>query len=272
MIRRSTDADKEQLKQVYNEAFPGEEEFCRYYFDTHWRAESTLVYYEGDVMAAAVQDPLIQISVGDGIYDGSYIFAAGTRRKYRGQGIMGELLRQSFEEAQRLGRVFSALIVQVPSLLDYYSRFDYEIPVNVGKASVIGCNASGVRVRSCQPSDLPEVLRIYEKETAELNALVRSIGYYETMLEVYGDKMSVLVTDDGNISAYGFEDKKDGIIYCPEVFGEHKELFASLVGAEYYHTSASQGSCLQIGALKPLGKKGNELFNGKSVYMNILFN
>ena len=45
-ITKPSASDRPRLERIYNICFPGEEEYCRFFFDKVWKPENTLIAKE----------------------------------------------------------------------------------------------------------------------------------------------------------------------------------------------------------------------------------
>ena len=104
-----TAEEKERTKKLYREIFPEDtEDFLDFYYKK--RPKRILAMEEnGEVIAMLHLNPFLLSFFGKEI-TATYIYAVATRKDKRKQGIMGELLRYSFQLLEEEGEAFCFLL------------------------------------------------------------------------------------------------------------------------------------------------------------------
>ena len=145
MMEWAKPGDKEALVELFHLCFPGEEDFCRWYFGRLWQLLPRRIGWQEQSWPAA------------------YVFAVGTHPNWRGQGLAGALLRQAEQEAADQGAQTLFLVPQRPSLFQYYARFGYRTAFSLAVEQV-EAKAGPADLRLAGPDDLPAMQKIYQDE------------------------------------------------------------------------------------------------------------
>ena len=123
MIRFAEKKDIPYIKELWDIAFGEEPDFNKYFFDNFFKYEDTLLYIEEKPVAMLQMMPYTLKGIGAV----TYIYGATTHPDYRKNGLMGELLKKSFEIDKSRGIKGSVLIPANQGLFNYYSKFGYEL-------------------------------------------------------------------------------------------------------------------------------------------------
>ena len=135
MIRLSTKNDIPQIIYLWNEAFGDSEKEIRFFLDNRFVENNTLVYeINGDIAS------MLFLLEGDMCIDGKcypsyYLYAASTLKKYRGRGLMAELLSFAKEIANKRNKFFICLKPGEKSLFDFYEKHGYKTVFKIRKAN-----------------------------------------------------------------------------------------------------------------------------------------
>ena len=126
MLRLSTKEDIEDIISVWEESFGDTKKDIRFFLDAHYIPENTLVYEcDGNVVSVLfLLDGAMHINGTD--YSSYYLYAACTLKKYRGRGIMNQLLGFAQKVTHERNKFFIALKPGEDSLYGYYSKFGYK--------------------------------------------------------------------------------------------------------------------------------------------------
>lgn len=116
---------KEQIRTLWQKCFDDREDFVAFYFDRVYEDVNAMsLEKEGRVVSALQMIPYTMTWCGTELTV-AYISGACTDPAERGKGLMGELLKQSFEEMRRRNCDITALIPATASLFDYYRAYGY---------------------------------------------------------------------------------------------------------------------------------------------------
>lgn len=271
MLLISRDNDKKDILDIYNTVFSGESDFAERFFDIVWKKEYCLSVSEKGKTVSAVNVLPFTLTDGENEFSAGYIYAAMTLPEYRGKGIMGRLLSESFD----MGHDFSILIVQNDSLFDYYSRFGYLPICTVSEKTVAVNEATDFTVRRADISDYARLLDIYRTSAKSFLAVKREKSEFERISRVYALPFYVAVRNE-EITSYCIGYKEDDIFTAMEAVGEDADALTSTVAKISGCKSATVrtiGTDKPIGMIKPLSDKAKEyLDNNKKVYINLLYN
>lgn len=117
--------EKTKVKELWQLCFHDDERFVNLLFDNLYRDENTICFEKGGKVTTALQMLPYCISFGETSLDVSYISGAATRPEYRNRGLMGRLLKESFEIMRSRNIPLSALIPAESWLYDYYASKGY---------------------------------------------------------------------------------------------------------------------------------------------------
>ncbi len=121
VVRFENQALKEQAVELWHEAFGDNEDYIRFFLDTHGSCRC-LTLTEGEELVST----LYLIDGELCARQGYYLFAAATFKKHRGKGYMASLLKKAEDFAKQNEKSFIALVPAEPSLFSYYSKFGYK--------------------------------------------------------------------------------------------------------------------------------------------------
>ena len=277
MIRTAGPGDRPELEAVYNACFPGEEDFCHWFFGRVYCPESTLVWDEHGI-AAAVQLLPVRLTLKGQEVPCTYIYAAGTLPQHRGRGLMGALLERSFVLSAARGDRLSVLITQEPSLVDYYARFGYR-PVfarqeHRAPAAELPADTALFPMRD---RDIAAAQRLYEAEQQGLHTL-RDAAAWRLILEQYG-KNAVVFRRGGQITAFALAESGKDCLTATEALGPDAPiLMAALAGRRGVQSACWYGPVTSEakvnGCARPLDEEGEALLKKLHGYgyLNVLFN
>ena len=128
-MRYSAEDDVNSLKELYLESFDEKPEAVELYFNKIFKPENCYTAFDGGELIAMVHMLPTMINGRQA----RYLYAAATKREFRGLGIMDGLIKAALS-------VYSPEVcVTLPaskSLYDYYKRFDFKpLEVNIAEFS-----------------------------------------------------------------------------------------------------------------------------------------
>ena len=152
-FRKYNPADKVQEKALLAllvEAFGTYEPYYEAQLSLVADAENTLLYYdEGDELVAHIQVVPYEATTVEGKrLKVAYLYAICTAKMYQGQGIMGEMLKETLAQLPTKGYNVSALVPAEESLIGYYRPFGFEMMTG-GTPSSVSSDIAPV-VRPCK--------------------------------------------------------------------------------------------------------------------------
>ena len=279
MIRFAQPGDEPGLMAVYNACFPGEEGFCRWFFERIYRPQNTLLWQDGDILAAVQLLP-VRLTLGGHEVSATYIYAAGTLPQERGKGLMGALLERSFAVSGARGDALSVLITQEPSLVRYYARFAYR-PVFARQEHIVAARPlpAGMTVRRMRQDDIPAAQALYCMAHSGLCA-VRAPAAWRVILEQYGTKARVLERG-GRVTAFALVEAEDDCVTATEALGKDAPVLMAALAhagktadARWYGPARNAAEAAVNGCARPLNAEGASLLDTAAEfgYLNVLFN
>ena len=126
MIRLSYNNDLRGIISLWQEAFGDSESDILFFLNSHYNPENTVVYEYNNEIASVLFLIEGNMHIKNVDYPSYYLYAACTLKKYRGKGLMSEMLDFAKKIAASRNYFFIALKPAEESLFDYYSRFGYK--------------------------------------------------------------------------------------------------------------------------------------------------
>lgn len=157
MIRLYNENDINGLIKLWEEAFGDSEKEIRFFLDGCRTRLNTLVYEINNEIAS-----MLFLLEGDMHFEGKdfpsyYLYAACTLKKYRGKGLMAELLSFAKETANKNGKYFICLKPAEKSLFDFYEKNGYKTAFTV---KVAECKTKNTVIKDLSDNNItPDVLR-----------------------------------------------------------------------------------------------------------------
>lgn len=188
---------KSDIQKIWRECFPGDSaRWRRMFFDAVYVDDEALTLTEPDSDRIVSSLLLLSYSM---TFQGralglAYIYGAGTLRRFRAQGYMSRLLRQTLREASDRGDTFAALIPARPSLRQYYARFGFSTVFysRPERYTAIHRFHSEGEYKTVEPSDP----RLYD-------AFARLMGQRQCCVQ-HSRAQFLTIMDDAELSGYGF--------------------------------------------------------------------
>lgn len=281
MIERAQLGEKQALLDLFDQCFPGEQAFGRWFFGALWRPENTLVLrQQGQIVAMLQLLPMEIAGAGDPL-QAEYIYAVGTHPQHRGKGLAAQLLEGARQEAPARGVQCLLLVPQEPSLFGYYARFGYEGCFALEQSQVAARPLPpDCKLRLASAQDLHQMNRLYEKALAGRPHLLRTPSHWENQLALYGEE-TWLLTRNGRPQAYAFAEQVAGKWQLAEAAGPQ---CTELAGALLRQKGQESGLCRHPGTgapgpdtrpfamALPLSPEANTLLGAGGAYCNLLYN
>ncbi|MBR2869250.1 MAG: GNAT family N-acetyltransferase [Clostridia bacterium] len=126
MIRFYNENDRENLIFLWNEAFGDEREAIEFFLDNRCIPQNTVVYEKNGKIASMLfllEGKLLHKSVN---YNAYYLYAAATLKKFRGRGIMKEMLDYAAKLSLERKIDFICLKPAEKNLYKYYDSNGYK--------------------------------------------------------------------------------------------------------------------------------------------------
>ncbi len=265
MIRYAKEKEKGELKRLFNVCFPGEEDFCDYFFENCFKAEITLIdVAEGELRGAAMELPYYIRGIGEV----TYLYSVATFPQFRGRGVSRGIIEKSRENDRKRGRKASVLIPGEKSLFEFYKKLGYKPAAFINERKfTAGYKNYGCEVRDCGAAELE---KLYNESLSGQRYVVRSREYFERQLHMFkgfGGGCKGLYRG-GKLVSYGFYSIVGEEILFDEIMGEEKEILAGEILKEF---GFKEGTGREPGRGRALGMA---YFYDEdcAFYMNLMFN
>lgn len=126
MIRYSDKDDLSGIIALWNEAFGDTEKEIRFFLDNCYNPLNTLIYEIDGEIASMLFLLEGDMHFRESDYASYYLYAACTLKKFRGRGLMAELLKFANKTAGSRGKHFICLRPGEKSLFEYYKKYGYQ--------------------------------------------------------------------------------------------------------------------------------------------------
>lgn len=231
MISVANMQDIPHLTKLWKEAF-GEEEYAKKFY------AKAFTHHESEVMVIVEREPDMEIvsmlhyiscclERGGRKYNGAYLYALATDKKYRGKGIMRKLIEYAKTTAMKQQLDFLYLIPAKDSLYDYYKKQGFYAVYSVDVLQEVSKMYGGT-VHQVTCERFKELIQMPWKKTNEtmrFSVLMTEYAIEELFLEE--DFRAYEVSNNENIIAYYAE--KDGQV-C--FYGMNEDIVSSRVKSE----------------------------------------
>jgi predicted acetyltransferase len=162
---------KEQVIDLWKEAFGDSDAFMHLFFDSVYRDENALVIEkEGEILSVLHMLPYSMTFWGKEI-NVSYICGACTAPSWKGKGLMKQLLQEAFHEMQRRNIALTALIPAEKWLFTYYrsqgytEAFEYSLKVYTQQEYILP--AKDLIVSPVEDNPEADVYAFFDKKLRE---------------------------------------------------------------------------------------------------------
>lgn len=116
---------KWQVRALWKLCFNDSDAFIQLYFDKKYRRDNTDIVLRQKRVVSALQRLPYSMSYYGSVVPVVYLSGLCTHPEYRGNGLMGSLIRQAHRKMYEAGCWFSLLIPANESLVSFYARFGY---------------------------------------------------------------------------------------------------------------------------------------------------
>lgn len=269
MIEFAKVDDRAELREIFNESFPSEEHFSEMFFREYWDCNLTIVIRKNGEIQSMVQLLPQKIFTGAQTQNAYYLFALGTRKSARGQGLAANLMRQCEEVAHQNNIDLIFLIPQEKSLFEYYEKQGYENYFFVETKKTVGKNIPwDIKTVTATAENAAEMCAIYETALQGTPHVMRDKKIFEMLMRVYGAENVSLIVENGAAVAYAIFEKTGTEICVREAFGKNAEVLAQSACGTWQTVAPTrkQPLAMAIPVCKQLTKCENP------PYCNLLFN
>lgn len=133
MIQFADENTKPAVRSMWKEVFGDKDEYIDLIFDRKYQHDNTLIWLEDNVPVASLQMFPYKMRFYGEIVPFYYLAGLCTLPEYRNKGIMGQLIKKSFEVMMERGIPLSILVPAEDWLYGYYEKFGYTQTFDKGK-------------------------------------------------------------------------------------------------------------------------------------------
>lgn len=288
MVRLGTPYDIKALKSLWDESFDDTVNYIDFIFDKVSLPSDAMIYdVAGEVAAMLLMIPTRFIYRSE-IVNTLYILGACTKKKYRGKGLMTELLEQAEERARSSGAALSILVPGEKYLFDYYKKRGYSADFRVrnvqlkrGAFSAVAPGDGTVVIDKVSPIDIFEIRSAALADLPHVSWSKRQMPFVLEDTLIYGGHAAVYDGSLGKAYAFFGNDRKK--LFIKECLGSSVEAQMALMKAIaekhdprqiqvnvpiYSPLFPQMGQVVPYGMAKPLNAGGS--FRDLDPYMNMM--
>lgn len=257
IIRIGRKEDTEALRNLWIECFPNDVEYSKFFFERIYRVECARVCEIDGEIAAMLHSFPYDFKTPDGILNARYIYGVGTSKKFRSQGLAGELLRNEARDCD-----MTVIIPQSESLFDFYKKYSFDELLYVRKKLA---DAGIKSFRNAEINDIPKLNSMYEEMCRGRIHPVRTEKRWETIIAEFEFLGGGIALFDGGYCAYY---ENNGSFEISELCaGDGKAPF------EYSCPAVTVGDEVRIGAARLISERAKAAFaKNCGRYMNLMHN
>ena len=274
MIQFATCHQKKALVALYNRSFPHDENFCRWFFDTLWQPENTLVDIQNETVTAMLHMLPLQMESSAQNLNCVYFFALATDAKMRGKGIMSTLIHHAFALCRQKNIAAVTLLVQNENLFDFYAKQGFQksffVSKNTCKAQTPAPHFS---VRPMTSADYDAVNVLYRSAVQNTLHGVRDKVFFENLLAAYHDTCYVLTDNVGCMQAYCIGGSvQDSRFFATECIGPQCGMLMAALAQTHALPSAVWQSTSGDAALGCMLSLNSESIPFENTFLNLMYN
>lgn len=210
-----------ELKQMWSEAFGDTKSWIDFFFECAYDEEDAVMLRRADDTHAVSALLLRRYNLN---FHGSrlplaYLCGANTRKKHRGQGYMGQLMRMSLQVARDRGDAIVTLIPARKRLYDFYKQFGFSKAIYAGVRRYTALHPFNTE-KSYHPVQNPEhpstAEAFCEFESRIQGRVLHTPEEYLNVLEdfrISGGHVAAVADDEGHVAGFAFGvHHSDGIV------------------------------------------------------------
>lgn len=231
---KQNESELTATKDLWKLCFNDVETFIDLYFRLKYKDELNMSVYDNGVMISALQMIPYPMTFCNTVISTSYISGACTHPDYRSQGVMKQLLVETFARKYRDNILLSTLIPAEEWLFDYYGKFGYAQAFDY---SVEQINASSLqssqpyRIETYTPSQLDVYSYLNRKMMEHPCCMQHTMDDFEVIVgDLQLSKGELFVARlQMEIVGLAFCTPIEETIYVKELFAESQEIEDSLL-------------------------------------------
>lgn len=258
MIKIANSKDFDEIISLWNESFPNEEQFTKFYFENIFDINKTLIFVKDNKIVSMLQMLDFDSNMGKTMY----IYGVCTKKEYRNQGIMAKMLTESFDIAKKQAYQYSIIVPAEEYLFDIYEKYGYKSTLNLAYQEYHKTVKSDILCEKLELSDYNKVNEIYENNVYGFY-LKRNEKYFDLQCKLYKNHAVKFIEND-NIIGYAFGYKTEDEYVLDEIMSQNVEKCLSFYEKVKYKTI---GNNQKIGMIKSLNNE-----NEPTGYINLMLN
>lgn len=235
-LRFAEPGDRLSIAALWDQCFPGDEDFRNYFLMNLFDPGNTLIYEDGGVVVSMAHMVPMKMNYHKHVMDAVYIYAVGTAPEHRGKGLAGDLMEQINFELHMRKIPVAFLVPQNEQLFAYYERFGYATAFRLSEEIIERANypARGMPIQKCAPSEeeISQASSLYNLILRHRNHLMRSRVHWKTaaeIAEIAGGGM-FCVKQNGELKGYAFCEWAESTLKVYEAFAENESAYHALLG------------------------------------------
>lgn len=266
-MRYANKADLKQIIELFEDCFPEDTEFTKWFFENEFNVNNTIIYEIDNKIAAMLQLLPYSINASGEIIDVHYIYGACTHIHYRKQGYMSKLLQFIDKD--------TILIPANDSLYEFYAKagfetvfYNYKTDININDSLNDNMNDNLCITNDCNTQGM---LNLYNKP----NRIIRNKLYFDGQIKLtrYLGGDVLCIEEDKKILGYAFVYENETYVEISEIICNSKYLlniFLQKIAKKYKknhikYINDEYGVQTRIGMIRAKKQINN-------IYMNLMFN
>ncbi len=273
MIRTASPGDLAGIASLWNQAFPGDETFLKYYLE-RFVPDDVLVFSGNEGIVSMLHIIPSNLFTFDGPVECGYVFSVATHPDYRGKGIASAVVNEAHTVMKKRGMAASILVPKNEPLFDFYARLGY-LPYFKSDLSSIPLVAAESNCRIAVYDDIAQMSSIYENSLKDRVHLSRTAEYWKILLDT--EDCAVCLSADG-VCGYCFFSDNEGLtvneLFTVSTAAELSLLafLGGLSGKAFITHPCSTSSGRYMGMIKFFDGFELPAVTEQAPYMNMVFN
>ncbi len=251
MVRYLEQAEKQNIRPLYQTCFDDTEEYCNYYFEkrmpqnevavcevlvSEWEVEQEIspkqMIYKGMIHLI----PKTVAISGKFMMQCHYLYAVATAPEFRKQGVMGKILKKVMYDLYAHGEFFTYLIPSSEENAQIYRKYGFARVMDKPMLKTKEFRKDifpEVKIRCAQKEDIVALSEFAQQKMAERYTIYisKNCKYFETMQEL-------MAVEGGEITIY----ESDGKIFGYRI-GSEDEVIEEVLDASISELAWESSEC-----------------------------
>lgn len=180
MIQFANTDNTPLVRSMWKTCFGDTDEYLDLHFSKKYKPENTLLFFDGDIAAAALQ--MLPYTIRFYRKEVPFYYLAGlcTLPRYRNRGYMGQLIKTSFEVMKSRNIPLCGLIPAENWLFDYYTKYGFETVFDATE------NTIDLKVILQKSKDEKEAYTLFDKQYQKDDfCVLKTFSDFETIVTDY---------------------------------------------------------------------------------------